>query len=73
MENKGVSMSWESIDESIKWIFGGVGGTALVTICGFLFNRKNKRKESTQSIDSGDSSTNIQGRDNMDINIGNKK
>lgn len=63
-------MSWTWIVENSKWIFSGIGGTVLFGFLGFLANKKRRSYESVQTIESGDGSNSIQGRDNMDVRIG---
>lgn len=60
-------MEW--ILENMEWIFSGVG----IAVLGYLYKKFFYRKESSQQIDAGDNSTNIQGGKNVNVNIGEKK
>lgn len=57
--------------ENKEWLFSGIGVTILVAILG-LFIRKKGEDKNTQIIKSGDNSTNIQGGEKVNINIGGK-
>jgi hypothetical protein len=58
-----ISSHWE-------WLFGGVGGTAVVALAGWLFSRSGNE----QMQAAGDSSTNIQaGRDAIVNGVSNEK
>lgn len=67
-------MSWSLVAENSKWIFSGIGVPVIVGIFGYLFYKKKKSmaSETYQHIESGDESTNIQGRDHLNIHIGDK-
>ncbi|HDR8921247.1 TPA: hypothetical protein QDA95_003885 [Burkholderia vietnamiensis] len=61
-------MHW--IVEHWEWLFGGVGGTAVVALAGWLFNRGNG---SNQTQLGGDKSINVQaGRDSIVKDTSNK-
>ena len=62
-------MDW--LIENKDWVFSGVGVMAITAIGGILFKKKNSGKQ--QSIQSGDNSTNIQGGNNVRVEIGGKK
>ncbi|MDF1997603.1 hypothetical protein [Peribacillus frigoritolerans] len=66
-------MNW--IIQNMDWLFGGIGAMALASICGLIVKKKRENEnsnQSIQSIQSGDDSSNIQGRDNITVNIGEK-
>ncbi|NFG24857.1 hypothetical protein FDF11_13430 [Clostridium botulinum] len=62
-------MKW--IIENVDWIFSGIGVTILVSLVGIFMKKKLDNKNS-QTINSGNSSTNIQGGKNVNVNIGGK-
>ncbi|AOY53363.1 hypothetical protein [Clostridium perfringens] len=62
-------MEW--IIENKEWLFSGIGVTILVAIAG-LFIRNKRDGKNVQTIKSGDNSTNIQGGEKVNINIGGK-
>lgn len=68
-------MEW--IKENAEWVFSGIGATILTIVVGILMNRKtdksNLDKKNSQSINSGNNSNNIQGLENINITIGEKK
>lgn len=55
-------MKW--IIENVKWIFSGIGVAILSVLIG-LFYKSKTNKSITQSIKSGNNSTNIQGGKNV--------
>lgn len=62
-------MDW--IIKNASWIFEGIGVVVLTGIIGLFFkNKANKSK--TQSIKSGNNSTNIQGGNDVNVKIGGK-
>lgn len=61
----------EWIIENKEWLFSGIGVTILVAIAG-LFIRNKRDGKNVQTIKSGDNSTNIQGGEKVNINIGGK-
>jgi len=54
------------LSDNKSWLFSGSGVVLIAWICRFLF--KKKQTASTQSIQAGDGSTNIQS--GRDVNIG---
>lgn len=60
-------MGW--IIDNREWVFSGIGVLVLSTVGGFILKNKEKKNVS-QSINSGNNSTNIQGGDNTTITIG---
>lgn len=64
-------MNW--ISENREWLFSGLGGAVVMGIAGFLFKRKRDKVELSQSIKTGDNSTNIQGGNDVNVTIGDKK
>jgi hypothetical protein len=52
------------IIENVKWIFSGIG-VAILSILVGLFYKNKANKSITQSIKSGNNSTNIQGGRNV--------
>lgn len=62
----------EWIIENASWIFDGIGVTVLAAIVGLFFKKK-LDNQNTQTINSGNNSTNIQGGKDVNVNIGGKK
>lgn len=62
-------MDW--IIKNAKWIFDGIGGVIFTVIVGLIFKSKS-RKSKSQSIKSGNNSTNIQSGNDINIKIGGK-
>lgn len=59
-------MEW--IIKNANWIFEGIGVTILSALGGLFVKKKLENKKS-QTINSGNNSTNIQG-ENVNVNIG---
>lgn len=62
-------MKW--IIENADWMFSGIGVTILGALGG-LFVKKKLDNKNSQTINSGNNSTNIQGGENVSVNIGGK-
>lgn len=57
--------------ENFDWMFGSIGVTILTALSG-LFVKKKLDNKNSQTINSGNNSTNIQGEENVSVNIGGK-
>ena len=57
--------------ENADWMFSGIGVTILSALTG-LFVKKKLDNRNSQTINSGNNSTNIQGGENVNVNIGGK-
>lgn len=63
------NLKW--IMENADWLFSGLGVTIL-TALGGIFVKKKLDNKNSQTINSGNNSTNIQGGGNVNVNIGGK-
>lgn len=62
-------MNW--IIENADWMFSGIGVAILGALVG-LFVKKKLNDKNSQTINAGNNSTNIQGGENVSVNIGGK-
>ena len=65
----GILLKW--IIENVQWVFSGIGVLVLSVVGGIFFKNKSN-KSITQSIKSGNKSTNIQGGRDVTTSIGDK-
>ena len=63
---------WSWILEN-KWLFSGIGGLIVVSVFGFLIKRTINSKKIIQKQKSGDTSTNVQIGESLNINADWKK
>lgn len=62
---------WAWVNSNKEWLFSGAGAVILTFVVQLLF--KKTSASSTQTIRSGDGSTNVQGGRDVNIGTGNKK
>lgn len=60
--------SWDWVIKNKEWLFSGIGVVVITWVVQLIFKKTNA--SSTQTIRSGDDSTNVQG--GRDVNIGTK-
>lgn len=65
----GITLEW--IIENKEWLFSGLG-LSIVGIIGYFLKRNKENNKNSQTITSGDDSTNIQGGKNVKVEIGSK-